>query len=172
MLWCELQDQSKKTSDNARSRGTSSKHFTRLGSTAIFQALVHGDLLPRARTHLNALVSTSYLYTLQISTNFIFEHDSWRKQYYEIVGNLTGKYSVVTKNLLFPSFSVVCSTAKGLFPLSRNFSMRTHVDFTRANKIEAMYEWPQVNVKVEPRSTFTLNLRVAFHTLPLFYLHP
>ena len=66
---------------------------------------------------------------------------------------------------------MVCSTAKGLFPLSRNFSMRTHVDFTRANKIEAMYERPQVNVKVEPRSTFTLNLRVAFHTLPLFYLH-
>ena len=166
MLWCELQDQSKKTPDNARSRGTSSKHFTSLGlgSTAIFQALVHGDLLPRARTHLDALVLNSYLYTLQISTNFIFEHDPWRKQYYEIVGNLTGKYSVVTKNLLFPSFSVVCSTAKGLFPLSRNFSMRTHVDFTRANKIEAMYEMPQVDVKVEPRSTFTLNLRVTFHT--------
>ena len=31
-----------------------------------------------------------------------------------------------------------------------------HVKFTRVNKIEAMYEKPRVNVKVEPRSTFTL----------------
>ena len=85
-----------------------------------------------------------------------------------MVGNLTGKYSVVTKHLLFPSFSVVCFTAKGLFPLSRNFSMRTHVDFTRANKIEAMYERPQVNAKVEPRSTFTFTRGLSYIASILF----
>ena len=31
-----------------------------------------------------------------------------------------------------------------------------------------MYERPRINVKVEPRQL--LRLRVAFHTLPLFYL--
>ena len=30
----------------------------------------------------------------------------------------------------------------GRFPLLRNFSVRTHVKFTRVNKIEAMYERP------------------------------
>ena len=44
----------------------------------------------------------------------------------------------------------------GRFPPSRNFSVRTHVNFTRVNEIEAMYERSHVNVKVEPRSTFTL----------------
>ena len=33
--------------------------------------------------------------------------------------------------------------------------MRTHVKFTRVNEIEAMYERPRVNVKVERGSTFT-----------------
>ena len=41
-----------------------------------------------------------------------------------------------------------------LFPLSRNFSVRTHVKFTRVNEIEAMYERPRVNVKDERSSTF------------------
>ena len=33
--------------------------------------------------------------------------------------------------------------------------MRAHVKFTRVNEIEAMYERPRVNVKVERGSTFT-----------------
>ena len=33
--------------------------------------------------------------------------------------------------------------------------MRTHVNFTSVNEIQAMYERPRVNVKVERRSTFT-----------------
>ena len=32
--------------------------------------------------------------------------------------------------------------------------MRSHVNFTRVNKIETMYGRSRVNVKVEPRSTF------------------
>ena len=42
---------------------------------------------------------------------------------------------------------------KGGFPQSRNVSARTHVKFTRVNEIEAMYERPRVNVKVERGST-------------------
>ena len=42
------------------------------------------------------------------------------------------------------------------FPLSRNFSMRTCVKLTFADKIEAMYERSHVNVKVEFRSTSRL----------------
>ena len=37
----------------------------------------------------------------------------------------------------------------------RNFYVRTHVNFTRVNKIETMHVRSRVNVKVEPRSTFT-----------------
>ena len=44
---------------------------------------------------------------------------------------------------------------EGGFPLSRNFFMGTHVKCTRANEIEAKYERPRVNVKVERGSTFT-----------------
>ena len=44
---------------------------------------------------------------------------------------------------------------EGGFPLSRNFSMGTHVKCTRVNEIEAKYERPRVNVKVERGSTFT-----------------
>ena len=45
---------------------------------------------------------------------------------------------------------------EGGFPPPRNFSVRTRVHFTRVKKrIEAMYERPRINVKVEPRSTLT-----------------
>ena len=53
------------------------------------------------------------------------------------------------------SFQEGCNRAslpKGGFPLLRNFSVQTHVKFTRVNEIEAMYERPRVNVKVEPHS--------------------
>ena len=36
--------------------------------------------------------------------------------------------------------------------------MRTHVTFACVNEIEAMYERPRVNVKVERGSTFTLRV--------------
>ena len=36
--------------------------------------------------------------------------------------------------------------------------MRTHVKFACVNEIEAMYERPRVNVKVERGSTFTLRV--------------
>ena len=42
---------------------------------------------------------------------------------------------------------------KGWFPVSRNLCVRMHVNSTRVNKIEAMYERSLVSVKVEPRST-------------------
>ena len=57
---------------------------------------------------------------------------------------------------------------KGWFPLLRNFSVRTHLKFTRVNEIEAMYERPLV--KEELSDVQLLPLRVTFHTLPLFYL--
>ena len=44
--------------------------------------------------------------------------------------------------------------SKGGFPLSRNFHVRTHVNFTRVKKIEVMYDKTHVNVKVERGSTF------------------
>ena len=40
-------------------------------------------------------------------------------------------------------------------PLSRNFSVHTNGKFIRVNIIETRYGRPGVNVKVEPRSTFT-----------------
>ena len=51
---------------------------------------------------------------------------------------------------------------KGGFPLSRNFSVRTHVNFTRVNKMETMYGRSRVYVKVEPRSTFTLTRALSY----------
>ena len=44
---------------------------------------------------------------------------------------------------------------KGGFPLLRNFYVSTHVNFTRVNKIEAMYGQSRVSVNVEQGSTFT-----------------
>ena len=46
--------------------------------------------------------------------------------------------------------------------------MRTQVNFTRVNKVEAMSGRSRANVEVEPRSNFTFAR--GFHTLPLFYL--
>ena len=43
---------------------------------------------------------------------------------------------------------------KGRFPLSRIFSVRTHVKFTRVNEKEAMYERPRANMKVEDGFNF------------------
>ena len=57
---------------------------------------------------------------------------------------------------------------EGGFPLSRNFSPCEHVNFTRVNKIEAMYGRSRVNVKVEPRQTFTLSLAFSYIASILF----
>ena len=46
--------------------------------------------------------------------------------------------------------------ARGGFPLTRNLHVRTHANFTRVNKIEAMYGKSRVNVKVERGLTFFL----------------
>ena len=51
---------------------------------------------------------------------------------------------------------------KGGFPLLRNLYVSTHVNFMRVNKIKAMYGRSRVNVKVEPRSTFTLTRGVSY----------
>ena len=51
---------------------------------------------------------------------------------------------------------------KGCFPLSRIFSVRTQVKFTRVNEKEAMYERPRANVKVEEGSTFTLTRNLPY----------
>ena len=40
--------------------------------------------------------------------------------------------------------------------------MRSHVNFPRVNKIETMYGSPRVNVKVEPRSTFTFTRGLSY----------
>ena len=54
-------------------------------------------------------------------------------------------------------------TTKGGFPPPRNFSVRTRVHFTRVKKrIEAMYERPRINVKVEPRSTLTFTHGLSY----------
>ena len=44
--------------------------------------------------------------------------------------------------------------ARDGFPLTRNLHVSTHANFTRVNKIEAMYGKSRVNVKVERGSTF------------------
>ena len=40
--------------------------------------------------------------------------------------------------------------------------MRSHVNFTRVNKIETMYRRSRVNVKVEHRSTFTFTRGLSY----------
>ena len=61
-------------------------------------------------------------------------------------------------------------TAYGWFPPSPNFYLRTCVNFTQVNNIEAMYESLCVNVKVERGFSF-LRSRTTFHPLPLYHLH-
>ena len=57
---------------------------------------------------------------------------------------------------------------EGGFPLSRNFSMGTHVKSTRVNEIEAKYERPRVNVKVGRGSTFTFTRDLPYTVSVLF----
>ena len=67
-----------------------------------------------------------------------------------------------------PESHVCCKHSEsegGLVP-SRNFYVRTRVNFTRANNREAMYGEYRVNVNVEPQSTLTF--MHVFHTLPFF----
>ena len=54
------------------------------------------------------------------------------------------------------------------FPLSRNFHVRTHVNFTLVNKIGAMYERPRVNVKVDRGLTFTFTRNLPYIVSVLF----
>ena len=46
-------------------------------------------------------------------------------------------------------FSYSSFVPKGRFPLSYNFYLRTHVNFTHVNKVETMYGRSRVNAKVE-----------------------
>ena len=52
---------------------------------------------------------------------------------------------------------------KGGFPLLRSYHVRTHVNFTRVNKIEAMYERSRANVKAERGSSFTFTRDLPFN---------
>ena len=79
----------------------------------------------------------------------------------------TARQSLISKSIIKKA-SEVTEQPKGLFPVSRNFYVRTCVKFTFANKIEAMHERSLVSVKVEPRSTSRLSS--ALFILPLFYL--
>ena len=69
----------------------------------------------------------------------------------------------------FQPESHICSKhseySGGLLP-SRNFYVRTQVNFTGVNKIESMHGESRVNVNVEPQSTLTF--MHVFHTLPIF----
>ena len=59
-------------------------------------------------------------------------------------------------------------------PMSRNFYVRKHVNFTRVNKIEAsklMYARSRVNVRVELRSTSTSTCAVFMQCLYFIYAH-
>ena len=47
--------------------------------------------------------------------------------------------------------------------------MRTLVNFTHVNKIEAMYERPRVNVRVERGSTFTFMRGLSYIASISFY---
>ena len=46
--------------------------------------------------------------------------------------------------------------------LSRNFYTRTHVNFTRVNKVKAMYGRSRVSVKVKRGSTFTFTRGLSY----------
>ena len=58
---------------------------------------------------------------------------------------------------------------KGRFPLSRNFPyVYMHVNFNHVSNIEPRYKVLRLNEKLS--EVQLLRLRVAFQTLPLFYL--
>ena len=58
--------------------------------------------------------------------------------------------------------------SNGGFQLSRNFSVRMHVNFTRVGKIQAMCGKSRVNVKVKPRLTFTFRRGLSYIASILF----
>ena len=56
---------------------------------------------------------------------------------------------------------------KAIIPLAFMAS-ESHVNFTRVNEIEVMYGRSRVNVKVEPRSTFTFTRGLSYFASFLF----
>ena len=56
----------------------------------------------------------------------------------------------------------------GGFPLLRDFHMRTIVNFTPVDKIEAMCGRSRVNITVEPRSTLTFERTLSYIASILF----
>ena len=92
--------------------------------------------------------------------------------------NCSDCYSVGVKSVFRPCTSagklfyivlnIIGIETKCGFPLSRNFYLRPHVNFTRVSKIEAMYERLRANVKVEPRSTFTFTHGLSYISSILF----
>jgi len=70
--------------------------------------------------------------------------------------------------------TITQATSKGGFPPSRNFSVCTHVNFTRVNKIEIMCGRLRIKVEVEPRSTFTFTRSLPYTSpvlAPLYLCH-
>ena len=66
------------------------------------------------------------------------------------------------------NYATVAILPMGGFPLSRNFPLRTHVNFTLVNKIGAMYERPRVNVTVDRGLTFTFTRDLPYIASILF----
>ena len=70
------------------------------------------------------------------------------------------------------------NVCKGEFPLPHNFNLRRQVNFTCANKIEAMYEMLCVKVKVDPRLTVARATLIAIsfwetaHLLSHYFRRP
>ena len=57
---------------------------------------------------------------------------------------------------------------KGGFPLSRHFVVRTHVSFTRVDKLKTLYGRSRVYIKLEPRLTFTSTRGLSYIASILF----
>ena len=57
---------------------------------------------------------------------------------------------------------------RGDCTLLGNSYVQTHLTFTRVNKIDDMYDRSRVNLKVEPRSTFTFSRDLLYIVSTLF----
>ena len=75
--------------------------------------------------------------------------------------------SATPRNYQTHAFATFTEDLLGGFPLSRNFYVHMHVNFTRVNKIETRFDVFHLNVKLS--KVQLLLVRAIFHALPLLF---
>ena len=106
-------------------------------------------------------------FILQPLNTFIHLSKSRSRSLYLSFENLNWMLCIWTTTAAAAATTYI-NRSKGGFPLSRNFYVRTRVQITYLNEMEAMYEMPRVDAKIEQVSAFTFTCDLSCKASTLF----